>query len=276
MVDTPERVIANSGCDSNANPHLEIQDLYLYFGGLAALNGVNMKVLRGEIHGLIGPNGSGKTTLLNVLSGVLAPNKGDILFNGRHIGGLPPNRIAERGIGRTFQNIRLFKQLSVLENVLVGAHLHLGYGIVAVLLQRHRASESRVVRRARELIDFVGIGSRTNDVSGSLSYGEQRLVEIARALATEPNLMLLDEPLAGMNPAEVDRVVELCQRMADEGKTILMIDHSMRVVMSLCERITVLNFGKKIAEGTPKDVQGNADVIAAYLGHGKRNGRNRA
>jgi len=272
MVETPEQALTQSGWDAEESTQLEIRNLFRYFGGLAALNNVSMKVLRGEIHGLIGPNGSGKTTLLNVLSGVLAPNKGEILFDDYHIGGLPPNRITEKGIGRTFQNIRLFKQLSVLENVLVGAHLHLGYGIFAVLLQRHRVAERRIVNRARELIDFVGLGSRTDDIAGSLSYGEQRLVEIARALATEPNLMLLDEPLAGMNPGEVNRVVDLCKRMAGEGKTILLIDHTMRVVMPLCERITVLNFGKKIAEGTPKDVQRNADVIAAYLGHGPKGG----
>ncbi len=270
MVETPEEAVAQSGWEADEGTHLEIRNLFRYFGGLAALNGVNMKVLRGEIHGLIGPNGSGKTTLLNVLSGILVPNKGEILFDGRHIEGLPPNRIAERGIGRTFQNIRLFKKLSIIENVLVGAHLHLGYGFIAVLLQRHRVSERRIVNRARELIDFVGLGSRTDDIAGNLSYGEQRLVEIARALATEPNIMLLDEPFAGMNPGDVNCVVELCKRMAGEGKTILLIDHAMRLVMPLCERITVLNFGEKIAEGTPKDVQRNSDVIAAYLGHGPK------
>ncbi|HEX7125727.1 MAG TPA: ABC transporter ATP-binding protein [Thermodesulfobacteriota bacterium] len=248
---------------------LETVGLHRHFGGLRALDGLDMRVEAGGIHGLIGPNGSGKTTALNVLSGVLRPTAGRIRFAGRDIAGLPPHRMAQAGIGRTFQNLRVFGRLGVLENVLVGAHRHLGYGLLAVLTGRHRRAEAAVRERARLLVEFVGLSARVDRPADSLPYGERRLLEIARALATEPRLLLLDEPLVGMNPGEVDRVVALLHRIAERGTTILLVEHKMRVIMSICDRITVLNFGQKIAEGVPEEVRRNDDVIRAYLGEGR-------
>ncbi len=247
---------------------LETAGLARRFGGLKALDGVDMRLHAGSIHGLIGPNGSGKTTMLNVLSGVLRPSGGRIVFQGRDLTGLPPHRITRAGIGRTFQNIRIFKRLSVLENVLLGAHGHLGYGVLAVLVQRHRRAEAAAIARAERMLDVVGLAARAKQPAGSLPYGEQRLVEVARALATAPRLVLLDEPLVGMNPGEVDRVVGTFRRITEQGTAILLVEHKMRVVMAVCDRITVLNFGKKIAEGTPGEIRQNDEVVRAYLGEG--------
>jgi branched-chain amino acid transport system ATP-binding protein len=243
------------------------------FGGLKALDQVDMDVQRGSIHGLIGPNGSGKTTMLNVLSGVYQPAAGSIVFADTELAGAPAHRIAAAGIARTFQNLRLFKDLTVVENVLVGRHPHLGYGLGSVFLQRHRAAERRARERADELVRLVGLAHRATARAGDLPYGEQRLVEIARALALDPKLLLLDEPLVGMNPSEVDRVVGLFERIRAAGSTLLLVEHSMRVVMSVCERITVLNFGRRIADGTPAEIRANADVISAYLGQGREKKR---
>ena len=243
------------------------------FGGLKALDQVDMDVQRGSIHGLIGPNGSGKTTMLNVLSGVYQLAAGSIVFAGTELAGAPAHRIAAAGIARTFQNLRLFKDLTVVENVLIGRHPHLGYGFGALFLQRHGAAERRARERAHELVRSVGLAHRATARAGDLPYGEQRLVEIARALALDPKLLLLDEPLVGMNPSEVDRVVGLFERIRAAGSTLLLVEHSMRVVMSICERITVLNFGRRIADGTPAEIRGNADVISAYLGQGREKKR---
>jgi ABC-type branched-subunit amino acid transport system ATPase component len=261
---------------SSGTALLSTRGVAKHFGGLKALDGVDMDVRQGSIHGLIGPNGSGKTTMLNVLSGVYAPTAGSISFAGAELANVPAHRIAVAGIARTFQNLRLFKDLSVLENVLIGRQPHLGYGLGAVFLQRHGAAEQRARERAHELVRFVGLGHRAEARAGDLPYGEQRLVEIARALALEPKLLLLDEPLVGMNPTEVDRVVELFARIRQGGCTLLLVEHSVRVVMSICEQITVLNFGRRIAEGTPAAIRADADVISAYLGQGREKKRRKA
>jgi branched-chain amino acid transport system ATP-binding protein len=243
------------------------------FGGLKALDGVDMDLECGRIHGLIGPNGSGKTTMLNVLSGIVPPTSGSILFEGTEMANAPAHRIATSGVARTFQNLRLFKELSVLDNVLVGRHVHLGYGLTSILLQKHHPAERRARERAQELVNFVGLAHRGDARAADLPYGEQRLVEIARAVALEPKLLLLDEPLVGMNHTEVDRVVKLFLKICEGGCTLLLVEHTMRVVMDICERITVLNFGKRIAEGTPSEVRTNPDVISAYLGAGREKKR---
>lgn len=255
---------------------LRARGVAMHFGGLKALDGVDMDVERGRIHGLIGPNGSGKTTMLNVLSGVYEPTAGSIVFEASELARAPAHRIAASGIARTFQNLRLFKDLSVVENVLVGRQPHLGYGLGAIFLQLHGAAERRARERAAELVRFVGLEHRMAARAGDLPYGEQRLVEIARALALEPKLLLLDEPLVGMNPTEVQRVVGLFSRIRETGCTLLLVEHSMRVVMSLCERITVLNFGRRIGEGTPAEVRTNPDVISAYLGQAREKRRRSA
>jgi branched-chain amino acid transport system ATP-binding protein len=246
------------------------------FGGLKALDCVDMDLEFGRIHGLIGPNGSGKTTMLNVLSGILPPTSGSILFRGIEIANAPSHRIATLGVARTFQNLRLFKELSVLENVLVGRHVHLGYGLSSIFFQKHHTAERIARERAQELVDFVGLGHRASVRASDLPYGEQRLVEIARAVALEPKLLLLDEPLVGMNRTEVDRVVNLFFKIREGGCALLLVEHTMRVVMDICECITVLNFGRRIAEGTSSEIRTNSDVISAYLGVGSEKKRKKA
>ena len=251
---------------------LSVRGLTRRFGGLVAADSVDMDVARGEIHGLIGPNGSGKTTCINLISGVLRPDAGSIVLDGKELARAPTHVVAGLGLGRTFQNIRVFGRMTVLENVLVGFNRALGYSLLDVLSLHVRAAERRLHERAMELLEFVGLQQKSGTPATSLSYGEQRLVEIARAMALTPRLLLLDEPLVGMNPAEVDHVVDLFKRMRQGGLTMLLVEHKMRVVMSLCDRITVLNFGRKIAEGRPDEVRGNAEVVTAYLGesHGIR------
>jgi branched-chain amino acid transport system ATP-binding protein len=255
---------------------LSVRGVTKNFGGLKVLDRVDMDVPQGSIHGLIGPNGSGKTTMLNVLSGVYAPAAGSISFAGTDLAGAPAHAIAAAGIARTFQTLRLFKDLTVLENVLIGRHLHLGYGLGAVFLCRNGALERRARERALDLVRSVGVAHRTTARAGDLPYGEQRLVEIARALALDPKLLLLDEPLVGMNPTEVDRVVSLFEGIRAGGCTLLLVEHSMRVVLSLCEQITVLNFGQRIATGTPAEIRANPEVISAYLGQGREKKRGKA
>ncbi len=242
------------------------------FGGVRALNRVDFAVAPGEIAGLIGPNGAGKTTLFNVLTGFYRPDEGDLHLAGRRYTGLPPDRVAALGISRTFQNIRLFAGMTTLENVLVGQHLHVRVGFLGALLRtrRARAEEAAAVERALELLDFVGLADRAGELAGNLPYGDQRRLEIARALAVRPRVLLLDEPTAGMNPAECDRMVHLIRRLRDERElTIVLIEHQMRVVMQVCERITVLDYGEKIAEGTPDEVRRDPRVVEAYLGRGQ-------
>ncbi|WP_460039881.1 ABC transporter ATP-binding protein [Thermaerobacter litoralis] len=250
-------------------PLLEMDGVSMIFGGLAAVQDFDLQVEPGELVGLIGPNGAGKTTVFNVITGVYRPTRGRIRFDGADITGLPAAEITRRGIARTFQNIRLFPEMTVLENILVAHNFRAGYGLLQAVRRgpRYHAEERRLREEALDLLRLVRLEERAGQPAGSLPYGEQRRLEIARALATRPKLLLLDEPAAGMNPAEGRDLMEFIRWIRERfDLTILLIEHHMPVVMGVCQRIVVLNFGRIIAQGTPEAIRTNPQVIEAYLG----------
>jgi branched-chain amino acid transport system ATP-binding protein len=250
---------------------LATEELSVEFGGLKALSRVSIRVGEGEILAVIGPNGAGKSTFFNAVTGTCKPSGGGVYLQGERITGLPPHEIARRGVARSFQNLKPFAEMTVTENVLVGREMHFRTGLLSAVVRggRFREEERCHRERARELVEFVGLAKRRNTLARDLTYGEQKMLEIARALALEPRLLLLDEPVAGMNPTETGFVMDLVRKVQAQGVTVLLIEHDMRMVMGISERIYVLDHGELIACGTPDEVRNDPQVIAAYLGGGK-------
>ncbi|BBK30454.1 ABC transporter ATP-binding protein [Allostella humosa] len=247
---------------------LELEGVTKRFGGLTALDGASLDVRQGEVRGLIGPNGSGKSTLFHVVTGVHRPDGGRITFDGHPIAGRPTEAIAQLGLARTFQDIQLFYDMTVLENAMIGCHRLTRAGALAAMVGRRwvRAEEAAIVERAMDALAVVGLADQAREPARRIPYGHQRLLEIARALAAEPKLMILDEPAAGMNPSETRSLMDQIGRIVDRGVTVFLVEHNMKMVMDICQRITVLNYGRVIATGTPTEVQADAQVIEAYLG----------
>jgi branched-chain amino acid transport system ATP-binding protein len=247
---------------------LEIKNVTKSFGGIQALKGVTFSIREGEVYGLIGPNGAGKTTMFNLITNIFAPTSGEIHFRGENITNLKSYKITEKGICRTYQNIRLFPQMTALENVMVGGHSRISSGVFRSVFRTksQKQEEKQLKEKAEQLLELVGLSDEKEQFAENLSYGQQRRLEIARALASDPKLLLLDEPAAGMNETETDSLFDLIKKIQSMGITVLIIEHDMPLVMRLCDRITVLNFGEKLAEGTPEEIQNNEAVIEAYLG----------